>query len=61
MAQRTFEKDGVKVIVDEDALELIKGSTIDYHKELIKSAFRIKDNPQSKANCSCGVSFSVDL
>ena len=35
----------------------MKGSTIDYATELIGSAFRIKDNPQSKdAGCGCGVS-----
>lgn len=56
---RIFERSGVKVVTDVDSLELIKGSTIDYEVELIKSAFRIKDNPQSQTSCSCGVSFSI--
>jgi len=57
----TFEKDGVQVVVDEDTLELIKGSTTDYYENLIIKDQSIKDNPLSKTNCSCGVSFSVDL
>lgn len=45
------------LLVDSASLPLVKGSTIDYATELIGSAFRIKDNPQSKdAGCGCGVS-----
>lgn len=56
-----FSRDGVSVVTDLDSFELIKGSKIDYEIELIKSAFRVVGNPQSTVNCSCGVSFSVDL
>lgn len=55
-----FSRDGVQVVTDTDSFELIKGSKIDYETELIKSAFRVIENPQSKINCSCGVSFSID-
>ncbi|XP_039270934.2 iron-sulfur cluster assembly 2 homolog, mitochondrial-like [Styela clava] len=58
---RTFTRDGVEVVTDSDSLDLIKGSKIDYQTEIIKSAFRVIDNPQSGTSCSCGVSFSVDL
>lgn len=48
------------LLVDSASLPLVKGSTIDYATELIGSAFRIKDNPQSKdAGCGCGVSESA--
>lgn len=57
----TFTKDEVEVVTDPDSLDLIKGSKIDYQTEIIKSAFRVIDNPQSSTSCSCGVSFSIDL
>lgn len=56
-----FEKDGAKIIVDRISLPFLKGSTVDYHEELIRSAFRITDNPQAGSRCSCGSSFTVKM
>lgn len=54
-----IEKEGAKVVVDNISLDFLRGSTVEYHEELIRSAFRIADNPQADSKCSCGTSFSI--
>ncbi|KAJ8390811.1 hypothetical protein AAFF_G00099430 [Aldrovandia affinis] len=58
---RVFEQDGVGVVVDQDSLEFLKGATLDYSQDLIRSSFQILRNPQADHGCSCGTSFSVKL
>jgi Fe-S cluster assembly iron-binding protein IscA len=36
---RVFEKNGVKLVVDNVSYDFVKGSTVDYIEELIRSAF----------------------
>jgi iron-sulfur cluster insertion protein len=55
---RTFERDGVKVVVDEMSLDLLNGSEIDFVEDLIGASFQIK-NPQATSSCGCGASFSI--
>lgn len=49
------------VLCDETSLDLIRGSTIDYYEEAIRSTFSIVKNPQASDGCSCGASFSIDI
>ena len=53
-----LERDGARVLIDSVSLEFLAGSEIDYARELIGSAFKIK-NPNAVAACGCGTSFSV--
>jgi len=46
------------ILIDKKSADLLKGSEVDYVKELIGDSFKIT-NPQSKSSCGCGVSFSL--
>jgi iron-sulfur cluster assembly protein len=53
-----FESDGVKVIVDEEALGYIDGTVVDFVREGLNEAFKFR-NPNAKGECGCGESFNV--
>jgi len=46
------------VVIDKASLEMLKGSKVDFSKELIGNSFKIS-NPKTKSSCGCGVSFSL--
>lgn len=52
------ERDGETVLIDGTSLLYLIGSEVDFVEELGGSAFRII-NPNAKASCGCGTSFSV--
>ena len=55
---QVFERDGIKVVVDETSLDLMGGAEIDFVEDLIGASFQIR-NPMATASCGCGSSFSV--
>jgi len=49
---------GVSVLVDGKTALYLRGTLLDYSKQLIAGGFKFS-NPNAKASCSCGESFSV--
>ncbi len=50
--------DGVRIWVDPRSHRLLDGTTLDYDTTLLSRGF-VFQNPQAKATCGCGTSFSV--
>lgn len=49
---------GVRVLVDSKSALYLKGTHLDYSSALVAGGFKFS-NPNAKASCSCGESFSV--
>ena len=49
---------GSKVFVDPKSHRFIDGTTLDYDTSLVSKGF-IFNNPNAKASCGCGTSFSI--
>lgn len=56
---KVFERDGVQVVVDESSLEFVRGATVDFTDDMMRSAFAVVNNPLSESACGCGSSFAV--
>lgn len=48
---------GVKVAVDDQSVEMLRGSTLDFKDGLMGAGFAM-DNPNVTKSCGCGNSFS---
>jgi iron-sulfur cluster assembly protein len=53
-----FESHGLKLLVDNESLPFVSGSTIDYEESLQGAGFKVS-NPNVVAACGCGSSFRV--
>jgi iron-sulfur cluster assembly protein len=53
-----FESNGVRIVVDSDALPIVDGTRIDYARQGLNEGF-VYDNPNVKTLCGCGESFGV--
>jgi iron-sulfur cluster assembly accessory protein len=49
---------GVPVLVDPKTALYLKGTMLDYSNKMVAGGFKFS-NPNAKASCSCGESFSV--
>jgi iron-sulfur cluster assembly protein len=55
---KVFENNGVNVVINHSDLDFLDGMELDYTREGISEAFRF-NNPNVKATCGCGESFTV--
>lgn len=53
-----IEKDGQKVLVDQESLPFLSGAVVDFKDELIGARFEV-ENPNATSTCGCGTSFSI--
>jgi iron-sulfur cluster insertion protein len=53
-----FERDGVKLVVDQTSLELLVGAEVDFVEDLVGASFQVR-NPNATSSCGCGSSFSI--
>eukprot|EP00904_Undaria_pinnatifida_P009750 jgi/Undpi1/5905/HiC_scaffold_2.g01179.m1 len=54
-----FERDGAVLVVDETSLGFVKGATVDFEEDMMRSAFAVVNNPVSESACGCGSSFAL--
>lgn len=52
------EQDGVRLVVDNVSLDLVRGSAVDFVDNLGGASFRVT-NPNAASGCGCGTSFSI--
>ncbi len=52
-----LEQEGIKIFVNNESVDFLKGIEIDYVDTLRESGFKYK-NPNAKSSCGCGTSFS---
>lgn len=55
-ADKEFEIQGLRVVVDEDSLKYLNGLEIDFKESAMGGGFTL-DNPNAYVTCGCGSSF----
>ncbi|MGE4335971.1 MAG: iron-sulfur cluster assembly protein IscA [Pigmentiphaga sp.] len=53
-----FESHGIRVYIDPKSLAYLDGTELDYAREGLNEGFRFS-NPNEKAQCGCGESFTI--
>jgi iron-sulfur cluster assembly protein len=54
-----FESHDTKVVVDKEHIGYLDGAVLDFQKSGLGAVFKFQ-NPNAKAECGCGESFSVE-
>ena len=57
-ADKTVEKDGVTLIIDQKSYQYLAGSEVDF-QEGLEGAMFVVNNPNATSTCGCGASFSI--
>ena len=57
-ADRSVEKDGVTLLIDQSSYNLLAGSEVDF-SEGLEGAMFVVHNPNATSTCGCGASFSI--
>ncbi len=57
-ADKTVEKDGVTLIIDQKSYQYLAGSEVDFAEGLEGSMF-VVNNPNAISSCGCGSSFLI--
>ena len=47
------------IVTDEESINFLKGCTINYVSEIIKSGFMVTENHIAESACGCGSSFAL--
>ncbi|MFC0523885.1 HesB/IscA family protein [Pontibacillus salicampi] len=55
---KTFDINGIPVVMNNQDLAIVEGTTIDFKQNMMGGGFTI-DNPNAIANCGCGSSFKT--
>jgi iron-sulfur cluster assembly protein len=55
---KTFDNDGIKIVVDMKSYLYLNGTEIDFKDTLQERGF-VFNNPNAKSSCGCGSSFGV--
>jgi iron-sulfur cluster insertion protein len=55
---KSVEKEGVSLLIDQKSYQYLAGSTVDY-VEGLEGAMFVVNNPNATSTCGCGASFSI--
>ena len=52
-----FARGESELVVDDSSMEFLRGATVDFAEDLLRSSFAVINNPNSASSCGCGSSF----